>query len=55
MTRYRANFYDKNSDETRTLTVEAPNEDKAEDAACTEADKRGWSNSFRLGDVEEVD
>lgn len=55
MKRYRVNFFDKNGDEYRSITVEAESESDAEDKAATEADKRGWPNSFRLGDVEEED
>jgi len=54
MARYRANFFDKNGDESRSFTVEADSEQQAEDKATAEADKRGWPNSFKLGDVEEV-
>ena len=54
MPRFRVNFFDKNGDEFRSITVEAANELQAEDKAIAEADKRGWPNSFRLGDVEKV-
>lgn len=55
MAKYRANFFDKNGDEFRSLIVEAKNENDAEDKAETEANQRGWPESFRLGDVEEID
>ena len=55
MARYRANFFDKSSDEFRSFYVEAKNESSAEDEAEAEADRRGWSSSFRLGDVEKME
>ena len=55
MAKYRANFFDKNSDEFRSFYVEAGNENDAEHAAEAKADKRGWPDSFKLGDVEKVE
>jgi len=55
MKKYRANFYDSTSDEMRNITVEAENEQQAEDIACARADEQEWPNHFRLGDVEEID
>ena len=49
---YRVNFFDKHGDETRTLTVDAANEDNAEEAAAAEADARGWPASFKVADAE---
>jgi len=54
MARYRANFFDNNSDEFRSLYVEADSEQQAENNATAEANKRGWPESFKLGDVEEA-
>lgn len=53
--KYKANFFDKNSDETRTLTVHAKTEDEAETKAEDEADARQWPRSFKLADVEEIE
>ena len=53
--KYRANFYDKYSDETRSLTVEADDEDSAEDKACEKANSLNWPSGFRLADVEELE
>lgn len=55
MKKYRANFFDKNGDETRSLVVEVPDdadEDAIETAACDEADKRKWDNCFKFSDAE---
>lgn len=52
---WRVNFYDKNSDETRSLIVQADSEDAAEIMGEKEADCRGWSNSFRVADAEPID
>ena len=54
MAKYRANFFDKNSDEFRAITVEADTEKQAEEKATQEADRRGWPDNFKLGDVEET-
>ena len=51
MARYRAHFFDKNSDELRSFYVEAKNESFAEDEAEAEADRRGWPSNFRLNYV----
>lgn len=51
-------FYDKHSDETRSLQVTLPDgtdEDAVGEAAIKEADERGWPASFRLGDVVPLD
>ena len=54
--KYRANFYDKNGDETRSLIVQnAIDENDAENQALTEADVRKWPLNFRLADVEEIE
>ena len=58
MKKYRANFFDKNGDETRSLIVEVSDEadlDAIEAAACEEADKRKWSKCFKFADVEEIE
>lgn len=53
--KYRANFYDKNSDEFRSFTIEdAVDENDAECQAAVRADELKWPESFRLGDVEEI-
>jgi hypothetical protein len=52
--RYRVNFYDKNSTETRSLTVEAENEVLAEDRAQEQAKAADWPSSFVLSDSEEL-
>ena len=54
--KYRANFFDKNGDETRSLTIEIPAGNKASEeaievAACLEADKRGWPDCFKFSDA----
>ena len=54
MKRYCANFFDKNGDETRSITVEASSNVEAEEKAIKEADNRKWPESFRLGDVEVI-
>jgi len=51
---FRVNFSDKNGDEFRSLTVEAADELDAENRGCEEADNRGWPQSFKMGDVEQV-
>lgn len=51
---WRVNFFDKNSTETRSLIVTADNEEDAEADAVFEADARGWPESFRLGDAEQI-
>lgn len=48
--KYRVHFYDKNGDETRSLMVEAPDQEVAEARAEEEADKRGWPSGFRVAD-----
>lgn len=53
--KFRVNFLDKNSDETRSLVVDAANEDCAEEEGEREADRRGWPSSFRVADAEEVE
>jgi len=55
MAKYRVNFFDKNGDEFRSITVEAANEEVAEDVACKRIDDENWPKSFRLGDVEELE
>jgi hypothetical protein len=52
--RWRANFFDKNGDETRSLTVVALTDEEAEALAEKEADRRKWPSSFKLADVEEI-
>lgn len=55
MSKYRVFFYDNNSDETRSITVEAANEDEAEDKAVDRVGEENWPSSFRVADAEEVD
>ena len=55
MSRYRVNFYDNDSNETRGLVVQATSEDDAEDKAQKRADRDDWPSSFRIGDAEELD
>ena len=55
MKRYRVNFFDKDSDEFRSITVEAANEDEAEDKAVDRVGEENWPSSFRVGDVEELE
>lgn len=55
MKRFKANFHDKHSSETRSLIVEdVKNEDDAEDKACYMADRKGWPKNFKLLDSEEL-
>lgn len=51
--KWRVNFFDKNSDEARSLVVDADDEISAEETAEKEADERGWPASFRIADAEE--
>lgn len=53
--KWKVNFFDKHGDETRSLNIIAENEDAAERLAALEADKRGWSQSFKVADAEKVD
>lgn len=53
--KWRVNFFDKHSNETRTLTVEATDENNAETKGESEADAKGWPKSFKISDVEEID
>ena len=53
--KWRVNFFDKYSSETRSLTVNADNEDEAESKAEIEADNLGWPNNFKLADAEELE
>jgi len=53
--KWRVNFFDKDGDETRSLTVDAGDEDGAETAGEAEADRRGWSDSFKVADAEPVE
>jgi len=53
--KWRVNFFDKNGDETRSLTVDADTEDAAESAAEAEADSRGWPQWFKIADAECLD
>lgn len=39
----------------RSLTVDAGDEDGAETAGEAEADRRGWSDSFKVADAEPVE
>lgn len=55
MKNYRVNFMDKHSDETRSITVQAENEDDAETKACERADNEKWDDSFKVLDAEEID
>ena len=55
MSKYRVHFFDKYGDECRSLVVEATSEGVAEDKACDRANDMGWSESFRMGDVELLD
>lgn len=54
MKKWQVNFFDKYSSETRSLTVDADNEEQAESKACIEADNLGWANNFKLADAEEL-
>ena len=51
MKKWQVWFYDKHSEEIRTLQVNADCEEDAEAEAVKEADARGWPISFRLGDA----
>jgi hypothetical protein len=53
--KWRVNFFDKNSSETRSLTVNADNEEEAESKAEIEADNLGWSNNFKIADAEKLE
>ncbi len=53
--KWKANFFDKHCDETRSLVVDACDEGKAETIAAARADKLGWPLCFKLGDVELMD
>lgn len=53
--RWRVNFFDTQSDELRSLTVEAETEGKAEEEGSSEADRRGWPESFRIESAMELD
>lgn len=55
MKKWQVLFYDKHSEETRTLQVEADCEEDAEEKACKEADSCCWSQSFRVGDAMPID
>ena len=52
--KYRVHFFDKNGTETRSLVVDADNEETAELLAVKEADASQWPTSFKLADVEEI-
>ena len=52
--KWRVNFFDKNGDETRSLEVEADDEDAAEMAGETEANLREWPISFKILDAEKI-
>ena len=54
MKKYKVNFFDKNGTETRSVTVDANNEDQAEDMACEYAENEGWSKNFKVADAEEI-
>jgi hypothetical protein len=53
--KWRVNFFDKNSSETRSITVDADNEEQAELKACIEVNNLGWANNFKLADAEELE
>ena len=53
--KFRVNFFDKNSDETRSFYVHANDKQEAEDIADKEADRRGYPKSFKIADVELID
>lgn len=55
MKKWQVWFYDKHSEETRTLQVEADCEEDAEEKAAQEADDRGWPLSFRVGEAMPMD
>jgi len=48
------NFFDKHSDETRSLNVDACDWDEAENIAADRADAMGWPQSFKVADAEEI-
>jgi hypothetical protein len=52
---WKVNFFDKNSDETRTLTVEASDDMEAEEIAENKANELGWNRSFRIADAQEIE
>jgi len=53
-TRWRVLFFDKHGDETRSIVVEAGSEEEAEASGAAEADRRGWSQSFKVAEAEEI-
>lgn len=54
MKRWRVHFFDTQSDEFRSLIVEAETEGKAEEEGIAEADRRGWPESFRVESANEL-
>jgi len=54
-TKWRVNFFDKDGDEMRSLTVDAGDEDGAETAGEAETDRRSWPDSFKVADAEPVE
>ena len=52
MKRWRVHFYEKNGDETRSLVVDAVDEEDAESQGELEANNRGWPSTFKVSGAE---